>query len=176
MCCLIHLLLFCFYVRLFALYIAFNVITSLWNDVALHFCFYLALGLALHCVHLAWKMQLFNFIVQLMSFWIFLLGCLPVFEHNCTFTRSTLPYQQHSTPILTLYCLNRYPYWNWSETTQGRNDPGPKRLTYLGRPKRPTLKIGRNDQGWNDPGPKRPRFFDYKQQNRLPTSSRTSTN
>ena len=43
-----------------------------------------------------------------------------------------------------------------------RNDPGPKRLTskisHLPRPKRPTIKIGRNDPGRNDPRPKRPGF------------------
>ena len=58
--------------------------------------------------------------------------------------------------VLSILLTNNYilPYWNWTETTQGRNDPTPKRPTYKAEsihpqtlPKRP---------GQNDPGPKRP--------------------
>ena len=74
----------------------------------------------------------------LIPFWIFLLGCLPVFEHSCIFTRSTLPYLINNTPPLSL------PY-----TAPIPIKIGPKRLraetTHLLRPKRPTPEIGRND-------------------------------
>ena len=60
-----------------------------------------------------------------------------------------LPYQQH--PPLSL------PY-----TASIPIEIGPKRpraeMTHLLRPKRPTLKIGRNDPGRNHTGPKRPGF------------------
>ena len=58
-------------------------------------------------------------------------------EPNCIFTTPTptpplpLPLPYHNTP--PLYCLYPYPNWNWAVTTQGWNDPGPKRLAYLGR-------------------------------------------
>ena len=36
---------------------------------------------------------------------------------------TTPPYPTNNTPPLSLpYTAPIYPYWNWSETTQGRND------------------------------------------------------
>ena len=61
---------------------------------------------------------------------------------------STLSYQQHPIPILTLYCT--YPYWNWANMTQGRNDPGSKRHTYLGQYD-PPQKLAETTQGQNYP-------------------------
>ena len=56
--------------------------------------------------------------------------------------RSTLPYQQHPIPILTLYCT--YP------AEFCRNNSGPKRLTYLSR-NHPPQKLAKR------PRPKWPR-------------------
>ena len=84
-------------------------------------------------------------IVRLYPYWNWA-SSYPTHPHHPTLP--TTP-----TPILTLYCL--YPYWNSAETTHGRNDSGPKWLTYLGR-NDPPPKLAETTQA-ETTRPKRPR-------------------
>ena len=66
------------------------------------------------------------------SYWV----VFQCFNPVAFFTRSPYPTNNILTPILTLYCT----YWNWAKTTQGRNNPGSKQLTYLGHNDPPPQK------------------------------------